>query len=363
MVQQRQTLRSERERLKMEERGDPTQEHGTYRKPRVFVKGLESLKYNLNEARANMLADIPRVLHPRRMSGIPGENTLIEPGTDPFRSQSLHVYLRTIAPGSRNEGHGHQNEALFYILKGDGWEEHDGVEWPWNEGDVVSIHNDSVHWHCNSSQTEWSESLVFKAKPMWLFMGLEQQGEIGFKPPDLDKRGPRMNYEVARRPEDIQGKVKVIKPDMVPWEWNQHGHMKKMAGTGVPLRVKATTFNIQDIPAGSRTGKRWDMGDQFVYFLEGSGYSLHWDVAVEIADQFYGRQALEPTRWEWKAGDFMWIPTNMVYQHFNTDPTTPAKFVTGYNTAFEWMGYQSVDLEPCPEWEILQAREGAAATK
>lgn len=363
MVQQRQALRSERERLAIEARRDPTQPRGTYQKPRVFVKGLESHKYNLNEARAEMLRELPRVFHPKWRSDVPGESTLIHPGQEPFYSQSMHAYFRTVAPGSRNEGHGHQNEALFYILEGHGWEEHDGEEWPWEAGDAVAVHNDCVHWHCNASQTDYATALVLKAKPMWLFFGLEQQGEIGFKPPDLENRGPRTAYAVARRPEDLRGKVKVLKPDMTPWEWTPHGHMRKIAGTGVPLRIKATTAYLQNIPAGSHTGRRWQMADEYVYFAEGSGYSLHWDVAVEIADQFYARIALEPTRWEWKAGDFMWIPPNMVYQHFNTDPVQPVKIITARNTAYEWMGYQEVDLETCPEWETLQAREAAAAAR
>lgn len=358
MVQQRQQLRSQREQLKVP---DFEKGGGVYQKPRIFVKGIESLKYNLNEARATHLAETPRVFSPPVPTNVSGERSIIHPGTEPFMTQGMHIHFRTIAPGSRNEGHGHQNEAMFYILDGEGWEEHDGEEHPWEKGDAVAVHNDCVHWHCNASQTDWATSIVFKAKPMWLFLGMGQQGEIGYKPADVDKRGPRVAYSVARRPEDLKGKVKVLKPEMTPWEWTPHGHMRKIAGTGVPLRIKATTSHLQSIPAGSHSGRRWEMADQYIYVLEGSGYSLHWDVAVEIADQFYARVALEPTRWEWKAGDFMWIPQNMVFQHFNTDPINPAKFLTGSNTVFEWLGYQPVDLDPCPEWEELQAREAKAS--
>ena len=53
-----------------------------------------------------------------------------DPGTEPYKSQSLHMHFSTIRPSSRNEGHGHQNEAMFYVLDGYGWEEHDGKEYP-----------------------------------------------------------------------------------------------------------------------------------------------------------------------------------------------------------------------------------------
>ena len=354
MTQQRQQLRSERDQIRI--RGD--RRPATYDKPRVFVRGIESMAYNLNEQRQQLLADVPRVFSPsfkydttdsNRVFG-EGDHNLLLPDDEPFRSQSLHINLSAGEPGTRNQGHGHQNEAMFYILEGHGWEEHDGQEYPWEAGDVVVVHNDSVHWHCNPTN-DWTLAIVMKAKPMWLFLGMHQQGEIGYVPPDVEQRGPRVEWNVARRPEDLEGRKKILRPGDTPWEWTPHSYTRKIAGTGVPIRLKATTAHLHEIPVGSNTGKRWQMADECVYFTEGSGYSLHWDVAVEIDDQFYARVALEPTRWEWKAGDFMWVPQNMVFQHFNSDPAKPAKFLSGSNTAFEWLGYQSVDLEPCPEWQ------------
>jgi quercetin dioxygenase-like cupin family protein len=356
-VAERVGLRSARAGLQVEGHGPNAQPQGNWgddgegggRRPRTFVKGLVSSEYNLNARRDEQLASVKRVFTPT--ASRPGARPrLIEPGDEPYYTQSLHVHFRPIEPGSRNEGHGHQNEAMFYVLEGHGWEEHDGKEYPWEAGDAVAVNNDCVHWHCNGSQTEPGLSIVFKAKPMWLFMGLMQQGEIGYKPPDLEQRGPRLEWAVGRRPEDVDLK-KVLKPEDTDWQWSQHGYMRKIAGTGVPLRIKATTAYLQEIPGGSRSGKRWQMGDEMVYFLEGSGYSLHWDVAAEIDDQYYARVALEPTRWEWNKGDMMWIPQNTVFQHFNNDPSKPAKFLTAHNTAFEWLGYQEVDMEPCPEWE------------
>jgi quercetin dioxygenase-like cupin family protein len=347
LVAEREGYRSAKEKLTIEGGRGPA----VYtRKPRTFVKGLVSGTYNLNEQRQQQLAEVPRVWTPRMGGeGQFGERGIMEPGQEPYRSQSLHVHFRTVAPGSRNEGHGHQNEAMFYILEGHGWEEHDGKEYPWEKGDTVAVNNDCVHWHCNGSKTDIGHSIVFKAKPMWLFMGLMQQGEIGYKPSDLERRGPRIQWEVGRRQEDL-GLKKVLKPEDTPWQWTQHGYMRKIAGAGVPLRIKATTAFLQEIPGGSKSGKRWMMGDQAIYFLEGSGYSLHWDVAAEIDDQYYGRVALEPTRWEWNKGDVMWVPPNTVFQHFNSSPDRPAKFIVAWNTAYEWMGYQEVEQEDCPEW-------------
>jgi uncharacterized cupin superfamily protein len=267
-VAERGGYRSAREGLKVQggARGDTV-----YRdRPRTFVKGLVSGEYNLNRFRQQQLTEVPRVF----TGGM-------DPGTEPYRSQSLHIHFGNPGPGTRNEGHGHQNEAMFYILEGHGWEEHDGIEYPWDAGDAVAVNNDTVHWHCNGDKENSSRHMVMKAKPMWLFMGLMQQGEIGYKPEDIEQRGPRIEWDVARRPEDTKLQ-KVLKPNETPWEWNQHGHMRKIAGMGVPLRIKATTAFVQDIPGGSRSGKRWQMADEIFFILEGSGHSLHWDVAAEI---------------------------------------------------------------------------------
>src|SRR3989442_15777400 len=38
---------------------------------------------------------------------------LVGPGDDPFLTQSLQAHTVDLAPGGKNEGHGHQNEALY----------------------------------------------------------------------------------------------------------------------------------------------------------------------------------------------------------------------------------------------------------
>ena len=63
-----------------------------------------------------------------------------------------------------------------------------------------------------------------------------------------------------------------------------------------------------EIPAGSRSGKIWKMADEILHVVEGSGYSLHWQVEAEIDDKYYARIAKEPTRHEFKAGDSLSRP-------------------------------------------------------
>lgn len=48
---------------------------------------------------------------------------------------------------------------------------HHGKRYEWSQGDVVLVHNDSVHQHFNPYD-EPAMTLVIKAKPTWMFLGL-----------------------------------------------------------------------------------------------------------------------------------------------------------------------------------------------
>ena len=148
---------------------------------------------------------------------------------------------------------------------------------------------------------------------------------------------------------------KVLKPNDTAWELTSHGYVRQLAGDGIPLRIKATDAYLQEIPPASRSGKRWQMGDQVIYVISGEGYDLHWDVEVEIADQYYARIEKEPTRWDWQAGNVIWVPQNTVFQHVNSNPEKPVKLLVGSNRLFKKLGYQRVvDFEYAPEWAAQQ---------
>ena len=93
-------------------------------------------------------------------------------------------------------GPGHLNSAVFYVLKGRGHDVHDGRHIPWKAGDVMIVENGCVHQHFNDDPEEEAILLVFKAKPLFLFMHLLFQkivewppeelpaGQTEYKPPD-----------------------------------------------------------------------------------------------------------------------------------------------------------------------------------
>ena len=159
------------------------------KKGRVFVRGMTSETYGLGEFRNQQLAaprvrDNDVVVDTGDSAAHSGDSAKsrtwwrVGPGDDPFLTQTVQVHFVELPPESSNNGHGHQNEAAFYILEGRGYEIHDDQRYDWKQGDLVFVHTDSVHRHFNPYD-EKAVALVMKAKCTWMFLGLIQQGRSG----------------------------------------------------------------------------------------------------------------------------------------------------------------------------------------
>ena len=258
------------------------------------------------------------------------------------------MHFVELPPQSSNHGHGHQNEAAFYILEGRGYEIHDDQRYDWSKDDRVFVHTDSVHRHFNPYD-EKALALVVKAKCTWMFMGLIQQGRSG--PVENEERfGPREDWSRVWTP-GVLDRKKVIGPADTVWEDTPLGRMRVITS---PQRSDARIFSVDafelEIPAGSRSGKYWKMADEVYYVIEGDGYALQWEVEAEIAEKYYARVALEPKRYEIKQGDTLYVPQNHVCQIFAADGT-PLRLFNAQNRVFKHLGYDNVHvMEPCPEY-------------
>ncbi len=337
---------------------------------RVFLRGLSSEVYGLKEIRKRQRA-APRVsrggftLTPGELrKGYTEESEgstatwLLGPGDEPFRTQTIQVHTVELTPGGANHGHGHQNEALFYILEGKGYEIHDGKRYDWEKDDVVIVHNDSVHRHYNASQTEWARCIVMKAKAAWMYLGLCQQGSGA---PDGDGLGPREDWSRLWTP-GVESRKKVVKPSDTKWETTRDGRVRVITSRErTDIRAHSVDLTQQEIAPGSRSAKHWHMADEVHYVVSGRGTSLHWDVEAEIEDRYYARIAKEPSRWEIAAGDLLYVPQNTVHQHRNDDPRQPLVLVSAQNRLFKLLGYDSVVyLEQAPEFAAKAAATAAS---
>lgn len=160
----------------------------TTKTDRIYVRGLSSDTYTVEEYR-RWLKSYPRVLKanafPWEGGPIHWNRWLLTPENCP--AQTVFLHLEELAPGGSSQKHGHQNEAMFYILEGKGYEIHDGKRYEWEAGDVVIVHNSCVHQHFNADADQPARALVIKAKPIFLFMNLVEQGLVEAAPKEGGK--------------------------------------------------------------------------------------------------------------------------------------------------------------------------------
>jgi quercetin dioxygenase-like cupin family protein len=94
------------------------------------------------------------------------------------KTQSLQVHIIEMAPKGESQKHVHQNEALMYILEGEGYEIHDDKRYAWEPGDLALIHGGCVHKHYSADPENPARVLIIKNKPMYLFLHLVYQQYI-----------------------------------------------------------------------------------------------------------------------------------------------------------------------------------------
>ncbi|ATW27596.1 cupin domain-containing protein [Candidatus Formimonas warabiya] len=143
----------------------------------------------------------------------------------------------------------------------------------------------------------------------------------------------------------------VIHPEDMPWEECCQGKIKHMTNDQMDVIAKTVNTYIQEIPAGSKSGKHRHMAEEVVIVLEGRGYDLHWDVDMELTHRYEWVADKEPKRFDWEAGDIVVIPVNTVHQHFNADPDHPARIISAVNTVYKLLDYDDLEqIEPAPEY-------------
>src|SRR5487761_668180 len=226
---------------------------------RVFLRGITSESYGLSEFRGRQLA-APRVRDDSVVvddakvghSGDSDESRTwwrVGPGDEPFLTQTLQIHFVQLPPGSSNHGHGHQNEAAFYILEGRGYEVHDGQRYDWEQGDLVLVHADSVHRHFNPYD-ETATALVMKAKTAWMYLGLLQQGRS--RPvTDEGRFGERQDWSQLWTP-GVAARKKVVKQSDTIWEDTP---LRRVA-TSAPSALTSWSSTSQPVAVPGAAG-RW----------------------------------------------------------------------------------------------------------
>ncbi len=145
---------------------------------------------------------------------------------------------------------------------------------------------------------------------------------------------------------------KVLHPEEMPWEMSRQGLLKHLLNEQMNTRMETVDAYMQIIPPGSRSGKHRHLAEECLYVLEGNGYDLHQDCDVEITDTYKWKPQAEIKRYEWEAGDVIYIPPNTIHQHFNADPDRPARLVSAINRVYKNSGLNDLEqLEDAPEYD------------
>lgn len=109
---------------------------------------------------------------------------------------------------------------------------------------------------------------------------------------------------------------------------------------------------MQILQLGSRSGKHRHLAEECLYVLEGRGYDLHQDCDVEITDDYHWVPQDKVKRFEWEAGDVIYIPSNTIHQHFNADSGRPARLISTINRIFKQCGLNDLEqLEDSPDYD------------
>ena len=145
---------------------------------------------------------------------------------------------------------------------------------------------------------------------------------------------------------------KIVHPEEMPWEMSRQGLLKHLLNEQMSTRMETVDAYMQIVPPGSRSGKHRHLAEECLYVVEGRGYDLHQDCDVEITDTYHWKPQAEVKRYEWEAGDVIYIPPNTIHQHFNADPQRPARLISATNRIYKYCGLNDLEqLEDAPEYD------------
>ena len=157
--------------------------------------------------------------------------------------------------------------------------------------------------------------------------------------------------EATEAPARNAKRAKVVHPQDMPWELARQGLLKHLLNEEMNTRMETVDAYMQILPPGSRSGKHRHLAEECLYVLEGRGYDLHQDCDVEITDTYHWKAQDEVKRYEWEAGDVIYIPPNTIHQHFNADGQRPARLISAINRIYRHSGLNDLEqLEDAPEY-------------
>ena len=169
---------------------------------------------------------------------------------------------------------------------------------------------------------------------------------------DNDALYQNMLDDAETAPDRDAKRKKIITPAEMPWEMSRQGILKHLINEQMNTRMETVDAYMQIIPPGSHSGKHRHLAEECLYVLEGHGYDLHQDCDLEITDACRWKPQESVQRFDWEAGDVIYVPPNTIHQHFNADPDRPARLISSINRIFKHCGLNDLEqIEDAPEYK------------
>ena len=157
------------------------------------------------------------------------------------------------------------------------------------------------------------------------------------------------NELIEMRDEDRERQEKgvvIVKGREIPWEMNCQGMMRWYLHPAIEDTVsRSMIFDVQEIPAGSRSGRIKCQGGQVIYIIKGKGHTL-----------------LDGVKHPWQAGDVVQLPlrpNGVTFQHFNDD-SSPVQLIAVEPNLVDALGVDRgagfEQLENSPEYEAKKPK-------
>jgi len=142
---------------------------------------------------------------------------------------------------------------------------------------------------------------------------------------------------------EYKTRLNVVKAADMPFEDSPDGRLRHIIHEKLDTMECCIDAYMQFLAPGKASGKHRHMAEEVFFVVEGSGYDLHWDVVFDCREAFIWDWRKEPRRFEWKKGDFVYIPPYSIHQHFNSDPDNEARLICTTNRILKKMGLDWVD--------------------
>jgi mannose-6-phosphate isomerase-like protein (cupin superfamily) len=158
--------------------------------------------------------------------------------------------------------------------------------------------------------------------------------------------------DAAELPTRNAKRAKVVRPQDMPWEMSRQGLLKHLLNAQMNARMETVDAYMQIIPGGSRSGRHRHLAEECLYVVEGRGFDLHQDCDVEITDSYRWKPQDEIKRYDWEAGDVIYIPPCTIHQHFNAEPGRPARLISCINRIYKNSGLNDLEqIDNAPEYD------------